>query len=174
MEISIETIILSLFVVFIFSATYASFSGAPWMPTSGKDIKEAVKMSGIKEGQKVYDLGCGDGRLLFEAAKKGAIVEGFEVSLIPYIFSSIKRLFQKEKENIKISYRNFWKADLSDADVVYFFLMPATYSRIKKKMEKELKKGTKVVVYVWPVKEWEIIKERVEKGKENIFVYEMQ
>ncbi len=170
---SLETIALFIFVVLIFTATYAGFSGAPWMPTNGRDIKEAVKMSKVKKGQKVYDLGSGDGRLLFEAAKKGAVVKGFEISLIPYIFSSIKRLFQKEKENIKISYKNFWKANLGDADIIYFFLMPANYSKIRKKMEKELKKGTKVVVYVWPIKEWEPVSKRVEKGKENIFMYEM-
>ncbi len=160
-------------VVVFFTATCAGFKGAPWVPTSGKDVKKALELVDIKKGQKVYDLGCGDGRFLFKAAKEGAVVEGFEISLLPYLYAITARLLQKEKENIKIFYRSFWKVDLHDVDVVYFFLIPTSYPRLKKKMEKEMKKGAKVIAYMWPIKGWKPIAESKGKRGESIFIYKM-
>jgi len=48
--------------------------------------------------------------------------------------------------------------DLSDADIVYFFLMQSIYPKLKAKLEKELKPDTKVIVYAWPIQGWTPIK----------------
>ncbi len=159
------------FLLFIITATYASIKGAPWFPTNKKNVKRFLELAEIKEEEKLYDLGCGDGRIIFASAKKGAFVEGIEVSLFMYLLTSFKKLFQKEKKNIKVSYKDMWEKNIKDADVVYFFLMPAIYSRLKEKLEKELKEGTKVIAYVWPIKGWEPVKISKKEGEPNIYLY---
>lgn len=148
------------FIIFIFLLTfaYAGLNSAPWVPTKKKDVERFLKLAEIKPGQKMYDLGCGDGRLICAAAQAGAQAYGCELSLLPLILVYLRRLFQKEKSRIKISYQSIWQADLRDADIVYFYLLPKIYPKLKEKLEKELKKGAKVIVYVWPIKGWTPLK----------------
>jgi SAM-dependent methyltransferase len=164
-----------IFIIFLFCATgaYAGIKGAPWVPTDKKTIERFLKLVNIKEGDKVYDLGCGDGRIIFASAENRAITEGFEIALFPFFLANFLKLFKKEKKNIKIRYCDIMKANLSDADVVYFFLMPEVYLKIKEKLEKETKKGTKVVAFVWPIEGWTPIKiDKAEKSS-NLYLYEI-
>ena len=61
--------------------------------------------------------------------------------------------------------------DLSDADVVYFFLIPRVYPELKQKLEKELKPGTKVIAYVWPIEGWQASKIDRVAGQPNMYLY---
>lgn len=132
-----------------------------------------MKLANIKPGQKVYDLGCGDGRVVVAAARAGANAQGFEISLFPFILASIRRLWQKNKARIRISYRDIWSVNLSDANIVYFFLMPKVYPKLRVKLGKELRKGAKVIAYVWPMKEWQPVKADLTEGYSKIYLYEM-
>ena len=128
-----------------------------------RDLKRFLELADLKEGQKVYDLGCGDGKLVFTAASQGAKAVGYEISLLPFIIAKVRQLFNKNKVSIK--FKDFWSADLSDANVIFFFLIPRIYPKLKNKLEKELKPGTKVVAYVWPMKGWEPVKiDKRDKG----------
>lgn len=150
---------------------YAGFRGAPWVPMRAGDIERVMKHAHIEDGQKVYDLGCGDGRLLFAAAARGATARGFEISLIPYVIARVTWLLSKHRARVTISFKDFWFADFYDADVVYFFLMPAIYPRLQAKLQKELKPGATVLAYVWPFQDWKPIRVDEEKGKPVVYVY---
>ena len=119
------------------------------MPTWKKDLDRFLKLADIKPGQVVYDLGCGDGVVVMAAAKKGAKAIGLEVSILPFLMACVRKIFTRSQAQIK--FRDFWLVDLSEADVVYFFLIPRIYEQLKHKLEKELKPGAKVIAYVWPV-----------------------
>lgn len=163
--------------VFIFAllltSAYASWRGAPWVPTRKKDIERFLKLAEIKPGQKMYDLGCGDGRLVCAAGNAGAKAQGFELSLLPFILANIQCLFKKRKSQIKISYRDIWSTNLNDADIIYFFLMPKVYPKLKAKLEKELKKGAKVIAYVWPIKGWIPLKVDTLNDHPNLYLYQL-
>jgi len=160
------------FIVIIILATfaYAGLKGAPWVPTFKKDLSRFIKVADIKPGQTFYDLGCGDGRLLQVAAQQGAKAVGFEISVLPYVLAKIRCFNNK---NIKIKYKNFFKTDLSEADVIYFFLMPEHYEKIKKQFKKQCRPGTRVIAYVWPFKDWE--PEIIDKVKKQpaLYVYKV-
>ncbi len=167
----LEAIVIILIFLIFATAAYGGISGAPWYPTKKREVNRLLELAEIKKGERFYDLGCGDGRMVFAAAKKGAVVEGIEIALFPFFLAKIRRLFQKERENIKISYKNMWKVDLSDADVIYIFLLPESYERMRNKIEKEVKKGTRIIVSAWPMKKWIPIKEIKEKGRTSIYLY---
>lgn len=161
--------------VFLFSFAYGSYEGAPWVPSRSRDIKRFLKLAEIKPGQKVkvYDLGCGDGRIICSAAKEGAIAEGFEISLLPYLLAKIRSFFLKDKKNYKVRYKNFWSVDLSEADVVYLFLTKEIHSKFKIKLEKELKQGAKIICYVWPIEGWKPLKIDTVEGHPNLYLYQI-
>ena len=163
-------ILIILFLVILFSAVYAGWRGAPWVPTKKKDVERFLKLADIKPGQKVYDIGCGDGRIICAASNAGAKGVGYEIFLAPYFFAKIKSLFYK---NCKIKFKDFWRADLSDADIIYIFLIPQQYKKLEKKLRNELKKGTKVIAYVWPIEEWQPKEMDVLKNYLNLYLYEI-
>jgi len=161
-------------VIFLFSVTslYAGFRAALWVPTRRSDIERVSRLTSASPGQKFYDLGCGDGRLLCVMAGLGLEATGFEISLPLFLAARIRRLFQKDKKRIKILYRDFWRTNLNEADIVYLFLTPQTFPKLEKKFKNELKKGTKVITYVWPFKCWQPIKTDIQKGRRSFYLYE--
>lgn len=132
---------------------YASISGAPWVPTWRRDVERFLKLAQLKPGERFYDLGCGDGRLVVAAARTGAIATGFECSILPYVLARIRCAF---RQSAYVLYRDFWKTDFSDAGVVYCFLMPKVYPKLKEKLERECRSGTRVILYVWPMAGWAV------------------
>ena len=100
-------------IVFIFGFTfvYASWRAAPWLPMFREDVSRAISLAKLKEGEKFYDLGAGDGRTLIAAANAGAQAEGFEISLLPYLLAKIKFIFYSGKNKPKIYFRDFWKRE---------------------------------------------------------------
>jgi len=157
-------------ILILVTAGYAGLRAAPWFPTGSMAKKKFLELADIKPGEKFYDLGCGDGRMVAAAAEAGAKAVGFEISLLPHIVAKIRCLFLP---NAKIRYRDFWRYNLSDADLVYFFLTPQIYPKLKKKFEDELKSGARVAAYVWPIEGWTPVKIYKEAGQSGIFFYEI-
>lgn len=166
-------VILIVVSVILMTFVYAGLSAAPWAPTRRFDVDRFLKMVGDVKGKKIYDLGCGDGRMVCGVAKKGASAVGMEISIIQYLVSLVRARRERVQKNCSIKFSNFWRADLGDADVVYFFLMPKIYEKLRKKFEKELKKGTIVVAYVWPIKGWTPKKVDECEARPNIYMYEV-
>lgn len=160
-------------ILFVFLGTYAyaGVKAAPWYPTWSRDIERFLRLAEIKPGQKFYDLGCGDGKLVFAAAGAGAEAVGFELSLLPYLLAISRSWYVK---NAKIAFKDFWKADLSDADIVYLFLTPGANPRAKQKLEKELKRSVRVIAYTWPIDGWQPVKKDIVPGQPSIYLYIMQ
>ena len=130
-----------------------------------------LKLADLKTGEKFYDLGCGNARMTIVASKQGADAVGLEVSLIPYLLGKLN--IWLKKSSAKILYHDLWKHNLSDANVIYFFLMPSKMNRLRKKFEKELKPGARVISYVWPIEGWTLVKVDECEGWPKIFLYEI-
>ena len=143
-------------IVLVFLATFiiAGKSAAPWVPTKNKNISRAIEVADIMPGQTVVDIGCGDGRLIFAAAEKGANAIGYEISLIPYLIAKVRWLFFAQRKNVSIRFKNLWRVDLGQADIIYVFLLPQVLKRLEEKMEKELKPGARVIVHCWALPNW--------------------
>ncbi len=162
---------ISFFIVALTFA-YAAIKGAPWVPTVGKDLERFLALAKIQPGQRMYDLGCGDGRLVVAAAEAGAEARGVELSLFPFAMAVFRQLLSPSRARVKILFRDIWHTDLSDADIVYFFLMPKVYPKLKEKLEKELKKGAKVITYVWAMPGWQAEKVDEAEGRAKMYLYQ--
>ena len=174
--ISIIVLILA-FILALFllaSIFFIFYTGVPFAKTPYRAIKKIINALDIKEGQIVYDLGCGDGRFLFAAAKAGAKAIGFEISPAVYLKAKIIKLLTLSKAKIK--YKNFYSANLADADIIFCFLVDSVMPRVEKKLKAELKPGAKVVSYGFFFPNWNIsqtILPDPEKDKttSKIFIY---
>ncbi|MFA6422422.1 MAG: hypothetical protein WCV92_03425 [Candidatus Buchananbacteria bacterium] len=159
--------------VILLSALWGAWSAAPWVPTFGKDTKRMVDLAQIKKGDIVYDLGSGDGRLVFGAVSRGATGTGIEIFILPWLYSWIKSFFHP---GAKMILGDMFKKNISDANVVFIYLLDKSYGRLMKKFEKELKPGTKIIVGCWPIKELEsklIKKDKPTNRDLAMYVYEM-
>ena len=157
--------------ILLVSFAYAAVRGAPWVPTRRRDLDRLIKLLDVKPGQKIYELGCGDGRVSILIGKKtGATVVGVELSLAQFIVACIRRVLS-HLPNVYFSFGDVFSVNLADADAVYLFLMPKTYAKIRAKLERELRPGTKVITYVWPMDGWTPREISSQAGSENIYLY---
>lgn len=135
---------------------YAMATGAPFFPTPKKILNKMMAFANIQPGQKVYDIGCGDGRLVFAAAKQRAQAIGYEFSLPTYLLAKIRSFFHKDAT---IQYRNFWHQNYSDADVIFCFLLTKSMQTFHQKIWPQLKPGCKVVSHAFSIKQLKPVKQ---------------
>ncbi|MDP2683796.1 MAG: class I SAM-dependent methyltransferase [bacterium] len=156
--LNLVTYLLILFgIILVFgTAVYASFRAAPWLPVFKKDIKRIIEFAEVKDGDKVFDLGCGDGRVLVGLANntKAELLIGYEISFIFFLWSRLRMLFLSLSKKVEIRFSDFLMKDLSSADVIFCFLTPMAMKKLKPKFEKELKKGTRVISYSFTIPGW--------------------
>lgn len=170
MDLVFGQVFLILILLVLFTYFYSVIRAIAWVPMWSKDLKNVLDLADIKEGDKVYDLGCGDGKILFAAATRGAEAIGYEVSLLPFMIAKFRQLLDR-KNKVSIRFKDFWLVNLADADIVFFFLHPRVYKKIKNKLEKELKPGAKVIAYVWPIEGWEVAKKIKRTKGPAIYLY---
>lgn len=147
-----EYLLLALLFLILFTAFWGAKSAAPYVPTWKNDVKRMMDLAEVKDGEKIYDLGCGDGRIVFAAAKRGADAVGIEIFILPYLYGYLKSFWRKRT---KILFGDMFNLDISNADTVFIFLMSKSYARMTEKFEKELKPGAKVIASCWPIQGWE-------------------
>jgi cyclopropane fatty-acyl-phospholipid synthase-like methyltransferase len=128
---------------------------APFVQTPLEVAKKMLDLSQIRTGEVLYDLGCGDGRLIILAAKEiGAKATGVELreDLIERARTEIKRLNLEDK--VSVIQGNFFDVAISDADVVTLYLTSSANERLRPKLEAELKPGARVVSHDFKVPGW--------------------
>lgn len=154
MTILIATIIYAIlfFIVFI-SLFYTAVRYAPFVPTQSVVTKKMVAAAQLQDGQKVYDLGCGDARLLIEAKRqKNVTATGVEVNLFVCLLAKFRSWLAKK--DVIIIRKNFFDVPLQDANVIFCYLFPKLMQDLKLKFTKELQAGALVISYCFPIQGW--------------------
>ena len=118
--------ILALLLIIAYGAVIAF--GAPFLPTLKAQRKEALDLLDLKPGQTLVDLGSGDGIMLVLAAKRGLKAEGYEINPFLFLYSWLRT--RRYGRQVKIHLKSFWRADLSQADGVFVFLITHYMKRL--------------------------------------------
>jgi ribosomal protein L11 methylase PrmA len=138
--------LLILLVGLAISFVWTSLLGAPWVPSSMKMVHKMLSMAEVGSEDVVYDLGCGDGRMIVAAARKyGARAVGIEIDPLRYLWCKALISILGLSDRVSVVSGNFFSQDLSEADVVTCFLVQATNLELESKLMRELKPGTRVV-----------------------------
>jgi 16S rRNA A1518/A1519 N6-dimethyltransferase RsmA/KsgA/DIM1 with predicted DNA glycosylase/AP lyase activity len=132
---------------------------APYYPTPESVVEQMLKLGGLKPGEKMFDLGSGDGRLVIMAAEKfKANATGVELDTDLHKQSSerIRRLGLEK--SARIIHGDVLEQDYSSADVITVYLLPSSNEKLTPILEKQLKKGTRIVSHDFPFKAWRPVK----------------
>lgn len=148
-----------LFAIFFLFLCLAFVTGGPFVPSNKKSVQAMVTIAKLSRTQTVYDVGSGDGRVLFEAAKTGARAIGIEIN--PYLvhYTNIRAFLSPYRGRVRAEWKNLWHSDLRKADVVFVYLIPWKMDVLAKKLKKELKPGSLVVSNSFIFPGWKIIRE---------------
>ena len=133
------------FIVLFMSATLSIWNGAPFVYTSKETITNIIKISSVKKGDKVIDLGSGDGRVPLAFASKGAEVYGCETNPILVFISRLRLRVAGQTKNSHIMLKSLWKEDLGKYDIIYVFGIKHIMPSLEKKILKEAKPSTKII-----------------------------
>lgn len=133
---------------------------APYVNSPQRAVDKILDMANLKPGETLYDLGCGDGRILIAAAQRYHVKGvGIEIS---------DRLARTAEDNVKamglknevtIIRGDMMKTDLSRADVVTLYLITTANESLRPNLEKFLKKDARVVSYDYPIPGWKAVDE---------------
>ena len=132
----------------------------PFVPTTDEAVLAMLKLADVKKSDVVYDLGCGDGRIVIAAAKNyGARAVGVDID---------PRRIQEAKENarkagvedlVRFEEKDLFQADIHDASVVTLFLLSSVNLKLRPKLLQDLRPGTRIVSNTFDMGDWKADKE---------------
>lgn len=142
-------ILIVIFAIWISSC----FFGAPFQPSSDKELREIMALAKPNKKQKMADLGSGNGKIVIEFAKRGVEAHGYEINplLVWLSRAKIKRL---GLEKAFIHGGNFMNANLSKFNVITSFQISYIMPGLEKKLKKELKPNARIISNTWKFPNW--------------------
>jgi precorrin-6B methylase 2 len=121
---------------------------APFYPTPEAVVVQMLELGELKAGEKMFDLGSGDGRIVIMAAQRyhaDAIGVELDKSLVRQSMERIRKLGLEA--NARIMNRDLLKEDYTTADLVTVYLLPLSNNKVEPLLDRELKKGARVVAH---------------------------
>ena len=133
---------------------------APYYPTPLTIVEKMLDLGELKAGEKMFDLGSGDGRIVIMAAQKyKADATGVEMEDDLYRQSMQKIRTLGLEKTARIIHGDIFKQDYSSADMITVYLLPVSNNKLRPLLEKQLKKGTRIVSHDFPFRDWTPVKE---------------
>jgi SAM-dependent methyltransferase len=132
----------------------------PYVPTTEEAVKAMLKLADVKKSDVVYDLGCGDGRIVIAAAKEyGAHSVGIDIN--PERIQEAEENAKKAgvEKLVRFEENDLFDADIHEATVVTLFLLNSVNLRLRPKLLKDLKPGTRIVSNTFDMGDWKPDKE---------------
>ncbi len=136
----------------------------PFVPTHHKVVEAMLKLAEVKEGETVYDLGCGDGRIVIAAVKDFKAKRGLGIDFNPERLKDCQKsleaamLTPEQRQAITFKQGDVLKLkpeDFKDVDVVTLYLLPEVNLRLRPVLQKGLKPGARIVSHDFDMGDWE-------------------
>ncbi|MCX6732756.1 MAG: hypothetical protein NTV98_04405 [Candidatus Roizmanbacteria bacterium] len=141
-----EALVLLGVAVYGFGLIFSSLKGAPYVPTSKKQLEKIFKNISLKKDDVFVELGSGDGRLVRYAITKYK-VQGIGIEINPLLVWWSQLLAKRDGSIRKVQFirKNIFDYSLTKVDYLYIFLMPELIQKLLPKFKKELKKGVIII-----------------------------
>lgn len=152
---------------------------APYVPTPQNIVRKMLELAKAGPDDVVYDLGCGDGRVLFTAVEEFNVKRAVGYEINPYMSESTQRKVAEKGLNgrVEVINENFFLADISAASIITLYLTTSGNSKLKPKFERELRPGTRVVSHDFPMHGWTTVKsgstDYYEVNSHRIYLYRL-
>lgn len=149
-------------------------SGVPFLSSPPQVVKTMLKLAKVGPSDVVYDLGCGDARILIEAVEvfKAREAVGYEIRDDAYRRALEEVAKADLLRRITISNNDFFEADLSRASVITLYMDSLTNEKLKRKLEKETSPGTRIVSHDFPMPGWQpLIEQTLPDHSHTIYLY---
>jgi len=149
-------ILCSVLVITIFASTMGIAQDVHYVPTRQKVVDAMLELANVTKNDVVYDLGCGDGRIVVTAAKKyGATGKGIDIDP-----QRIKEANENAQSNgvtdkVKFEQANLFESDVSEASVVTLYLLNSLNMKLRPILLEQLKPGTRIVSHAFNMGDWE-------------------
>jgi precorrin-6B methylase 2 len=159
------------FVLVLLWVLVPALYGLPPVPTRPERIRKALELANLRPEETLYDLGAGDGRVLLIAVRDfGARAVGIEIGPIQCALIWLRAAASGLGDQVKVRWANFYKDDLSGADVVFVYATSKEIAKLAPHLEKQMKRGARLVSISADFREWE---PSAFDEHDLIFVYEM-
>ncbi|NWF84134.1 MAG: methyltransferase domain-containing protein [Bryobacteraceae bacterium] len=131
----------------------------PYVPTTEPAVQAMMKLGDVKKTDILYDLGCGDGRIVIAAAKLGARAVGIDIN--PVRIAEARENAKKAgvEHLVRFEENDLFEADIHEATIVTLFLLPNINLKLKPKLMRDLKPGTRIVSNTFDMGDWKAEKE---------------
>ena len=151
-------------------------SVAPYVPTPPDVVRTMLELVEAGPGDTVFDLGCGDGRILMMAVEEFGVDRAVGYELNKHLFdTALNNVASKNlEEKIEVVMGNFLEADLSPATIVTLYLTTTGNVKLRPKFKEELMDGTRIISHDFPILEWVTVtpyNEAIKVGTHKIFSY---
>jgi len=142
-----------------------------FVPTPQEVVDTMLSLAKPGRGELVYDLGCGDGRIVVTAAKKFGS-RGIGVDIDPQRIAEANANVRKENvgDLVKIVQDDLFQIDFKDANVVTLYLLPSLNLKLRPKLWKELKPGSRVVSHDFDMGDW-VPEQKVSVGSRTVYFW---
>src|SRR5688572_3687056 len=137
------------------SASAAREPDVPYEPSPPEVVTVMLELGSLRAGDVVYDLGCGDGRIVIEAVRRYQAT-GVCIDIDPERIREARANAERAGAagSIRFVTGDLFEAEIADADVVMLFLWPEVNLRLRPKLERELRPGTRVISHWHDMGSW--------------------
>ena len=142
-----------------------------YVPTPHNVVDAMLKLADVYSGDVVYDMGCGDGRIVVTAAKRFG-VRGVGIDINPQRIAEARENAQNNGVSNRVTFRNedLFEADIKEASVVTLYLLTSLNLKLRPKLWRDLKPGTRIVSHTFDMGDWKPEKE-MEIGTHTIYLW---
>jgi tRNA G37 N-methylase Trm5 len=146
--------------------SYPDNLDVPYVPTPPEVVDGMIKLAGVKAGDYVIDLGCGDGRIVVAAAKAGA-AKAVGYDLDPERIKEATENAEKAGVQSKVKFleKNLFDADIKGASVITLYLLPGVNEKLKPRLLAELQPGSRIVSHSFAMPDWKPAKQIEVSGR---------
>ncbi len=145
--------------------------GAPWVPTPARTVRRMLQLAQVQPGERVVDLGAGDGRIVVIAAREfKAQAIGVEIDPLRCALANAWIFFLGLRRRAHVVHGNIYQYDLHQADVVTLYLLQRTNQQLRDRLAGQLHAGARVVSHTFSFDGWS---PTVIDDEKHLFAYEM-